>query len=77
MAQVFARVASRIRLPCGAWLSRSSWNRERSYKRTVVAGVGGVQAWVEVLDVSSDLVLFRWTFVFESDGAVLTSESTL
>jgi hypothetical protein len=30
-----------------------------------------------VLDVSGDLVSFRSTFVFEADGAVLTSESTL
>jgi SAM-dependent methyltransferase len=57
-----------------AWLE---WNRERSYKRTVVAGVGGVQAWVELLDVSGDLVSFRSTVVFEADGAVLTSDSTL
>jgi hypothetical protein len=57
-----------------AWLE---WNRERSYQRTVVAGVGAVQTWGDVLDVSGDLVSFRSTFVFEADGAVLTSESTL
>jgi SAM-dependent methyltransferase len=57
-----------------AWLE---WNRERSYTRTVVAGVGAVQAWVELLDVNGQLVSFRSTFVFEADGAVLTSESTL
>jgi SAM-dependent methyltransferase len=57
-----------------AWLE---WNRERSYQRTVVPGVGGVQAWQELVDMSGDLVSFRSTVVFESDGAVLTSESTL
>jgi SAM-dependent methyltransferase len=57
-----------------AWLE---WNRERSYRRTVVAGVGAVQAWIDLLDVSGELVSFRWTFVFEADGAVLTSDSTL
>jgi SAM-dependent methyltransferase len=57
-----------------AWLE---WNRERSYQRTVVAGVGAVQTWGDVLDVSGELVSFRSTFVFEADGAVLTSESTL
>ena len=57
-----------------AWLE---WNRERSYQRTVVPGVGGVQAWHELLDVRGELVSFRSTVVFESDGAVLTSESTL
>ena len=30
-----------------------------------------------MFDVSGDLVSLRSTFVFESDGAVLTSESTL
>ena len=57
-----------------AWLE---WNRERSYLRTVVAGVGAVQTWEDLLDVSGDLVSFRSTVVFESDGAVLTSTSTL
>jgi SAM-dependent methyltransferase len=57
-----------------AWLA---WNRECSYKRTVVAGVGAVQTWEDVFDVSGELVSFRSTFVFESDGVVLTSESTL
>jgi prevent-host-death family protein len=57
-----------------AWLE---WNRERSYQGTVVPGVGGVEAWDELLEVRGDLVSFRSTVVFESDGAVLTSESTL
>jgi SAM-dependent methyltransferase len=69
------RLAFETRDPAAkAWLE---WNRERSYKRTVVAGIGAVQAWVELLDVSGDLVSFRSTFVFEADGAVLTSDSTL
>jgi len=57
-----------------AWLE---WNRKRSYRRTVVPGVGAVQTWEDVLDVNGDLVSFRSTLVFESDGAVLTSASTL
>jgi SAM-dependent methyltransferase len=57
-----------------AWLE---WRREPSYQRIVVPGVGAVQSWVEVLDISGDLVSFRGTVVFESDGAVLTSDSTL
>jgi SAM-dependent methyltransferase len=57
-----------------AWLE---WNRERSYQRTVIPGVGPVQAWEDLLDVSGDLVSFRSTVIFESDGAVLTSVSTL
>ena len=57
-----------------AWLE---WNRERSYQRTVVPWVGAVQAWHELAEVSGDLVWFRSTVVFEADGAVLTSQSTL
>jgi len=57
-----------------AWLG---WNRADSYVRTVVPGVGGVRRWEEVTDVSGELVSFRSTYVFESDGAVLTSDSTL
>lgn len=57
-----------------AWLE---WNRERSYRRTVIPGVGGVQTWVDLIDVAADRVSFRSTFVFESDGAQLTSDSTL
>jgi SAM-dependent methyltransferase len=57
-----------------AWLE---WNREQSHKRAVIPGTGEVEAWVEVLSISGDLVSFRWTFVFWSDGTRLTSESTL
>jgi SAM-dependent methyltransferase len=57
-----------------AWLE---WNRQRTFRRRDVPGVGAVQAWEEVVDVSGALVSFRSTFVFETDGAVLTSRSTL
>lgn len=33
--------------------------------------------WVELTAVAMPLVSFRHTWVFESDGAVLTSDSTL
>jgi SAM-dependent methyltransferase len=42
--------------------------------RTVV---GEVETWTEVIDVSAPLVTFRSTTVFGSDGATLTSDSTL
>ncbi|HZD73774.1 MAG TPA: class I SAM-dependent methyltransferase [Actinomycetota bacterium] len=57
-----------------AWLE---WNRERSHQRAVIPGVGAVQTWEDLLEVSGDLVSFRSTVIFESDGAVLTSDSTL
>jgi SAM-dependent methyltransferase len=57
-----------------AWLE---WDRERSLRRTVVPGTGTVETWVEVTDVREGFVSFRWTFAFEADGAVLTSDSSL
>jgi SAM-dependent methyltransferase len=53
------------------------WDRARTHVREDMPGVGVVETWCEVTDVSGDLVSFRWTFVFDSDGAVLTSDSTL
>lgn len=57
-----------------AWLE---WGREYSYSRSDIPDVGVVEAWCDVMDIVGDLVTFRWTYVFESDGAVLTSDSTL
>jgi SAM-dependent methyltransferase len=53
------------------------WNREESHRRVDVAGIGTVETWVELTGVQLPLVAFRGTFVFEVDGSVLTSESTL
>jgi SAM-dependent methyltransferase len=53
------------------------WNRDDSRMVSVVDGVGSVERWTEVTDVSWPLVSFRWTCVFEVDGDVLTSDSTL
>ena len=33
-----------------AW---QEWNRERSYARTVIVGVGGVETWVELIDAGT------------------------
>lgn len=54
-----------------------SWNREQSYRRVEIPKVGAVETWDEVTDVRDELVTFRGTVVFEKDGAVLTSDSTL
>jgi SAM-dependent methyltransferase len=53
------------------------WNRASSYRTTEIPGVGTVETWTEVIDVSGPLVTFRSTWVFASDAAVLTSDSTL
>ena len=53
------------------------WNRDESHRRVEIAGVGAVQSWVQLTELQPPLVSFRWTYVFEADGAVLTSDSTL
>ncbi len=53
------------------------WNREKTYRRTNIAGVGAVETWCDVTSAVGDLVAFRWTHVFESDGATVSSDSVL
>lgn len=57
-----------------AW---EEWNRAESYRVTDIPGVGRVEAWHEVTDVTGPLVTFRSMNVFASDGAVFASNSTL
>ncbi|WP_405828082.1 class I SAM-dependent methyltransferase [Streptomyces sp. NBC_01176] len=57
-----------------AW---EEWTREKSCRVTEIAGVGSVESWVQLIEVSLPLVTFRWTYVFAADGQVLTSDSTL
>lgn len=57
-----------------AW---QSWNREATYRRVVVPGAGPIQTWTDLTAAGEGLVSFRSTVVFASDGAVLTSDSTL
>jgi SAM-dependent methyltransferase len=57
-----------------AW---QGWNRAESYDVVEIDGIGAVESWHEVTDVSGPLVTFRSTTVFASDGEVLTSDSTL
>ena len=57
-----------------AWLG---WNRGQTNRRAVIPGAGPVHAWEDLTKVEGNLVSFRTTFVFGSDGAVLTSDSTL
>jgi SAM-dependent methyltransferase len=53
------------------------WNRQDSYRRMDIPNAGIVESWVDTTEVRGPLVSFRWTFAFEADGAVLTSDSTL
>ena len=57
-----------------AWLE---WTRDQTYRRVAIPGTGFVQTWIDLAGAEEDLVSFQATFVFERDGAVLTSDSTL
>ena len=57
-----------------AWLE---WDRPHTYIHAVVPGIGRVETWEDLTEVSGEFVSFRSTCVFASDGAVLTSDSTL
>lgn len=57
-----------------AW---EGWDRDSTYARAVVPGVGVVESWVEVTRVEGPVVSLRETFAFAADGAVLTSDSAL
>ena len=57
-----------------AW---ETWNRAASHRVTDIPGVGTVESWVELVEVSGPLVTFRWNYVFAADGQQLTSDSTL
>ncbi len=60
-----------------AYRAWEEWNRAASYRVTEIPGVGRVTTWLDVTDVQGPLVSFRHTWVFASDGQVLTSDSTL
>jgi SAM-dependent methyltransferase len=57
-----------------AWLR---WNRTETYRVDEVEGIGRVESWCELTDVSEPLVSLRHTCAFAGDGAVITSDSTL
>ena len=52
------------------------WNREATYQRLDVPGVGTVETWWDLTEVDGDYVSYRRTYVFAADGATLTSDST-
>ncbi len=59
-----------------AW---EGWTRERTLSTTDVPGVGRVTDWVHVTEVvdGGELVTFESPNLFEADGSVITSRSTL
>ena len=57
-----------------AWLG---WNPDQTRRTTEIPSAGRVETWCEVTEIREPLVSFRWWYRFESDGLVLTSDSTL
>ncbi|WP_329002651.1 class I SAM-dependent methyltransferase [Kribbella sp. NBC_00709] len=57
-----------------AW---EEWTREGTHQVQPVAEGGTVEVWTELVEVELPFVSFRATYVFSSDDAVLTSDSTL
>lgn len=57
-----------------AW---EGWNRDATHKTVTVEGVGDVETWMDVTDVSLPLVSFRHTYLHTRTGETLTSDSTL
>ena len=57
-----------------AWLN---WTRDKTYQKISFPNFGDVECWCDVTAVANDLVSFRWTYVFEFDGATISSDSTL
>ena len=54
-----------------------NWTREKTFRRLDIPNVDSVEGWCDLLDVSRDLVTFRWNYIFASDDAIVTSISTL
>ena len=57
-----------------AWLD---WTRAQSHSRIEIPRIGPLQSWVELTEVNLPFVSFNSTVVFEADGAIITSSSTL
>ena len=52
------------------------WTRENTCQSLDVPGIGRVETWWDVTEVSGPLVSYRRTYVFAADGTTLTSDST-
>ncbi|MGW7683770.1 class I SAM-dependent methyltransferase [Kribbella sp. NPDC054772] len=59
------------------WEEWADWSREKTGQVVPADGGGTVECWSELTGVDLPFVSFRANYVFSSDGAVLTSDSTL
>ena len=54
-----------------------SWNRDDTFIRATVPGLGTIETWEDLLDVTLPLVTFRSTIRFEATGETVVAQSTL
>jgi SAM-dependent methyltransferase len=57
-----------------AW---ETWTRDATTYSTDLPGIGSVETWTQVTDVRLPFISFRSSWTFASDGATLTSDSTI
>ena len=57
-----------------AWLE---WTKDNTLTRLDIQGIGPVEGWCEVTDISKKQITFVWTYYFEAEDTTVTSESTL
>jgi SAM-dependent methyltransferase len=57
-----------------AW---TEWTPDLTRQRAALPDGEVVETWCELISVDGELVTFRWTNHFESDGATVVSDSTL
>ncbi|MGD0379739.1 MAG: class I SAM-dependent methyltransferase [Acidimicrobiales bacterium] len=55
----------------------TEWDREQTFRRVVIPEIGTIETWVDVTDIHLPFVSFRSTFIFDTDGVTLVSDSTL
>jgi SAM-dependent methyltransferase len=60
-----------------AWEQWAEWTRESTYREVLLPSGETVANWGELTRVDLPYVSFRGTYIFSSDDAVFTSESTL
>lgn len=57
-----------------AW---EQWNKEESYTCVDILGKGRVESWEDLLAVELPYVSFRWSYLFQDSGKILTSDSKI
>jgi ubiquinone/menaquinone biosynthesis C-methylase UbiE len=53
------------------------WNRDQTFTRATIPGVGTIETWEDLLDATPPLVTFRSTICFEATGETVVAQSTL